>query len=89
MLQIAASITGEPRAKAAVEKEGIGVGELNGAERAPALGHQQLSQKPFVEPYTHLKDVLERLPGTTNQEVVQLTPQNWKKACQSQVKLAA
>jgi transposase len=42
-----------------------------------------------VEPYTYLKDVLERLPATTNQEVGQLTPLNWKKARQTQVKLAA
>jgi transposase/regulator of replication initiation timing len=42
-----------------------------------------------VEPYTYLKDVLERLPSTTNQEVGQLTPLNWKKARQLQVKLAA
>ena len=42
-----------------------------------------------VEPYTYLKDVLERLPRTTNREVGQLTPQNWKKARQLQVKLAA
>jgi hypothetical protein len=42
-----------------------------------------------VEPYTYLKDVLERLPNTTNQEVGQLTPLNWKKARQPQVKLAA
>ena len=42
-----------------------------------------------VEPYTYLKDVLERLPSTTNQEVGQLTPQNWKKARQQQVRLAA
>jgi hypothetical protein len=42
-----------------------------------------------VEPYTYLKDVLERLPTTTNQEVGQLTPLNWKKARQQQVRLAA
>jgi transposase/regulator of replication initiation timing len=42
-----------------------------------------------VEPYTYLKDVLERLPNTTNREVGQLTPLNWKKARQPQVKLAA
>jgi transposase len=42
-----------------------------------------------VEPYTYLKSVLERLPNTTNQEVGQLTPQNWQKARQQQTKLAA
>jgi transposase len=42
-----------------------------------------------VEPYTYLKDVLERLPTTTNQEVGQLTPLHWQKARQQQVKLAA
>jgi transposase len=42
-----------------------------------------------VEPYTYLKDVLERLPSTTNQEVSQLTPLKWQKARQTQVKLAA
>ncbi len=42
-----------------------------------------------VEPYTYLKDVLERLPTTTNQQVAQLTPLNWKKSRQTSIKLAA
>jgi transposase len=42
-----------------------------------------------VEPYTYLKDVLERLPRTTNREVAQLTPLNWQKARQSALKQAA
>lgn len=42
-----------------------------------------------VEPYTYLKDVLERLPCTSNHEVDQLTPFNWKKTRQSPIKLAA
>jgi len=42
-----------------------------------------------VEPYTYLKDVLERLPRTTNQQVAQLTPLNWKHARQPQVRQAA
>jgi transposase len=42
-----------------------------------------------VEPYTYLKDVLERLPHTTNQEVDQLTPLKWKQARQSALKQAA
>jgi transposase/regulator of replication initiation timing len=42
-----------------------------------------------VEPYTYLKDVLERLPNMTIQEVSQLTPRNWKKARSAQAKLAA
>ena len=42
-----------------------------------------------VEPYTYLKDVLERLPTTTNQQVAQLTPLNWQKARQSALKQAA
>jgi hypothetical protein len=42
-----------------------------------------------VEPYTYLKDVLERLPTMTNQQVAQLTPLNWKKTRQSLLKLAA
>jgi transposase len=42
-----------------------------------------------VEPYAYLKDVLERLPRTTNQEVAQLTPRNWKQARPSAVKKAA
>jgi len=42
-----------------------------------------------VEPYTYLKDVLERLPSTTNQQVGQLTPLHWKKGRQVEVKLAA
>lgn len=32
-----------------------------------------------VEPYAYLKDVLERLPTTTNQQVAQLTPRYWKR----------
>lgn len=43
-----------------------------------------------VEPYAYLKDVLERLPRTTNQQVAQLTPLNWQRARQPQaVKQAA
>ena len=42
-----------------------------------------------VEPYTYLKDVLERLPKATNQTVAQLTPLNWKRARQTQLKQAA
>ena len=42
-----------------------------------------------VEPYTYLKDVLERLPRTTNREVDQLTPLKWQQARQSTLKQAA
>ena len=42
-----------------------------------------------VEPYAYLKDVLERLPRTTNKQVTQLTPLNWKKARQAELKQAA
>ncbi len=42
-----------------------------------------------VEPYAYLKDVLERLPTTTNQQVAQLTPLRWKQARQSPVQQAA
>jgi hypothetical protein len=39
-----------------------------------------------VEPYTYLKDVMERLPTATNQTVAQLTPLNWKKTRQTPLK---
>jgi transposase len=42
-----------------------------------------------VEPYAYLKDVLERLPRTTNRQVDQLTPFNWKRARESPVQQAA
>ncbi|MGD0259136.1 MAG: IS66 family transposase [Verrucomicrobiota bacterium] len=42
-----------------------------------------------VEPYTYLKDVLERLPHTTNQQVAQLTPLQWKHAREAALKQAA
>jgi transposase len=42
-----------------------------------------------VEPYAYLKDVLERLPTTTNHQVAQLTPLNWKAARPSQLPQAA
>ena len=42
-----------------------------------------------VEPLAYLKDVLERLPTATNQNVQQLTPLNWKKARETSWKLAA
>jgi len=42
-----------------------------------------------IEPYTYLKDVLERLPHTTNRQVDQLTPLKWKQARQSPLKQAA
>jgi transposase len=42
-----------------------------------------------VEPCAYLKDVLERLPRTTNQQVAQLTPRRWKNAQRSVVEPAA
>jgi hypothetical protein len=42
-----------------------------------------------IEPQAYLKDVLERLPQTTNQQVAQLTPLNWQKDHPSPFKLAA
>jgi hypothetical protein len=42
-----------------------------------------------IEPYAYLKDVLERLPTTTNQQVSQLTPLNWKKAREKSLQPAA
>jgi transposase len=42
-----------------------------------------------VEPLAYLKDVLRRLPTTTNQQVAELTPLNWKKAREKALKQAA
>jgi transposase len=42
-----------------------------------------------VEPYAYLKDVLTRLPRTTNQHVAALTPRRWKAAQRLPVQLAA
>jgi len=42
-----------------------------------------------VEPYAYLKDVLQRLPHTTNRQVAQLTPLQWKQARQAPLKQAA
>jgi hypothetical protein len=42
-----------------------------------------------VEPYAYLQDVLARLPRTTNHEVSQLTPANWKRAREVTVRKAA
>ena len=42
-----------------------------------------------VEPYAYLKDVLTRLPRTTNKEVAQLTPRRWKTTQRPPVQLAA
>jgi transposase len=42
-----------------------------------------------VEPYAYLKDVLTRLPRTTNQHVAELTPLRWKNAQRPPVQLAA
>ena len=42
-----------------------------------------------VEPYAYLKDVLTRLPRTTNQHVAELTPRRWMVAQRLPVQLAA
>jgi hypothetical protein len=42
-----------------------------------------------VEPSAYLKDVLQRLPTTTNRQGAQLTPLHWKQARQSALKRAA
>jgi transposase len=42
-----------------------------------------------IDPYAYLKDVLERLPTMTNQQVESLTPLNWQKEREAQVRMAA
>ena len=42
-----------------------------------------------LDPLAYLKDVLTRLPTTTNQQVDQLTPLNWKKAREKTLRQAA
>lgn len=42
-----------------------------------------------VEPCGYLKDVLERLPTTTNQQVAELTPRKWQQAREQSLKQAA
>jgi transposase len=42
-----------------------------------------------VEPYEYLKDVLDRLPRTTNHQVAELTPLKWKKARRPTLQRAA
>jgi len=42
-----------------------------------------------IEPYAYLKDVLSRLPSTTNRRIEELTPLKWKEARQKPVKQAA
>jgi transposase len=42
-----------------------------------------------IDPYAYLKDLLQRLPTTTNQQVSDLTPLNWKKARQKASRQAA
>jgi hypothetical protein len=42
-----------------------------------------------VEPYAYRKDLLERLPRTTNWHVAELTPRRWKNAQRAPVKMAA
>ena len=42
-----------------------------------------------VEPLAYLKDVLERLPTTTNQQVAELTPLKWKQAREKTLQQAA
>ena len=37
-----------------------------------------------IDPYSYLKDVLEKLPATTNQQVAELTPLKWRKARQAE-----
>lgn len=42
-----------------------------------------------VEPCSYLKDLLERLPTTTNQQVAELTPLKWQQAREQSLKQAA
>jgi transposase len=55
--------------------------EEAGARNAVIYTLIQNCRMHCIEPYSYLKDLLERLPTTTtNQQVAQLTPLNWKKA---------
>ncbi len=42
-----------------------------------------------IEPYAYLKDILQRLPTATNQNVAELTPVNWLRAQQRSKSQAA
>lgn len=42
-----------------------------------------------IDPLTYLKDVLTRLPSTTNRQVAQLTPRNWQAAREKALRQAA
>ena len=42
-----------------------------------------------VEPYGYLKDVLTRLPSTTNQRIAELTPRRWRAAQRAPLNQAA
>ena len=42
-----------------------------------------------INPHAYLKDLLQRLPTATNQQVTELTPLNWKKAREKSLRLSA
>lgn len=42
-----------------------------------------------IDPYAYLRDVLTRLPGMTNHQIAELTPQAWAKRRAHSVPLAA
>jgi transposase len=72
------------------KKNGLFFGSAEAGQRSavmyPLIANCRLHG---VEPYAYLKDVLTRLPRTTNQEVAQLTPRRWKQSHRPPVQLAA
>lgn len=63
--------------------------EQAGARNAVIYTLIQNCRMHGIDPQAYLKDLLERLPTTTNQEVAQLTPLNWKKERQKAARQSA
>ena len=66
------------------KKNWLFFGEAEAGERSAILYTIiECCRRRGIDPLTYLRDVLQRLPATTNWTVGELTPQNWLKARES------
>ena len=63
------------------KKNWLFVGEAQAGQRSAILYTIiESCRRRGIDPYAYLKDVLTRLPGMTNHQIPQITPEAWAKA---------
>ena len=72
------------------KKNWLFIGEANAGERSAIIYTViESCRRRGIDPYAYLKDVLARLPHTTNHRVVDLTPAEWSNGGEKSLRRAS